>query len=321
MQSTATTATATKPQLHRVPSRMTIGSVLKGRRKAPVRVLVYGTEGIGKSSFGADAPSPIFLGAEDGTAQLDVERFPTPESWQDVLDAVRVLETDAHEYRSLIVDTLDWAEPLLWEHICKRDNQANIEAYGYGKGYSAALDEWRIFLGALERLRKTKALNIVLIAHSWIRPFKNPEGEDFDRYELKLNAKAGGLIKEWADAVLFANYETLVSKDGKTKRTRGVDTGARLLFTERRAAYDAKNRYGLPPFLPLSWGDFEAAAQKHQTATPEALVKEVQRKAEELGGEDGKAILAALGRTEGDPRKLAYLNNRANAKLAQKEEA
>jgi hypothetical protein len=314
-------ATAAKPLPTRAPPRMTIGSVLKGRREAPIRVLVYGTEGIGKSTFGAEAPSPIFLGAEDGTAQLDVERFPTPESWQDVLDAVRVLETDAHEYRTLVVDTLDWAEPLLWEHICKRDGQPNIEGYGYGKGYNAALDEWRVFLSALERLRKAKGLNIILVAHSWIRPFKNPEGEDFDRYELKLNAKAGGLIKEWADAVLFANYETLVAKDGKTKRTRGVDTGARLLFTERRAAYDAKNRHGLPPFLPLSWADFEVAVKKHQPATPEALAKEVQRKAEELGGEEGKAILAALGRAAGDPQKLAYLNNRANAKLAQKEEA
>jgi hypothetical protein len=320
MQSATATATATKPQPNRAPPRMTISSVLKGKRQTPIRVLLYGTEGIGKSTFGAEAPKPIFLGAEDGTAQLDVERFPSPESWQDVLDAIRVLEVDAHDYRTLVVDTIDWAEPLLWEHICRRDKQENIEAYGYGKGYAAALDEWRVMLGALERLRKAKALNVVLIAHSWIRPFKNPEGEDFDRYELKLHPKAGGLVKEWADAVLFANYETFVAKDGKTKRSRGVDTGARLLFTERRAAYDAKNRYGLPTSLPLSWSDFEAAVQAHQPATPEALLKEVERKAEELGGEDGKAILAALGRAAGDPQKLAYLNNRANAKLAQKEE-
>jgi hypothetical protein len=320
MQSATATATATKPQPNRAPPRMTISSVLKGKRQTPIRVLLYGTEGIGKSTFGAEAPKPIFLGAEDGTAQLDVERFPTPESWQDVLDAVRVLETEPHEYRTLVVDTVDWAEPLLWKHICDRDNQPNIEAYGYGKGYNAALDEWRVFLGALERLRKAKGIHIILVAHSWIKTFKNPEGEDFDRYELKLNNKAGGLIKEWADAVLFANYETLIAKDGRTKRTRGVDTGARLLFTERRAAYDAKNRYGLPPFLPLAWGDFEAAVLKHQPATPEALAKEVQRKAEELGGEEGKNILAALGRASGDTQKLAYLNNRANAKLAQKEE-
>ena len=321
MQHAATAAVATKPKPPRAPSRMTISSVLKGRREAPIRVLIFGIEGVGKSSFGADSPKPIFLGAEDGTAQLDVERFPTPETWQDVLDAVRVLETDTHDYRTLVIDTLDWAEPLLWKHICERDGKADIEEYGYGKGYAAALDEWRVFLGALERLRKVKGMHIVLIAHSWIRPFKNPEGEDFDRYELKLHAKAAGLIKEWADAVLFANHETLVAKDGKTKRTRGVDTGARLLFTERRAAYDAKNRYGLPPTLPLSWSDFEAAVQAHQPASAEALAAEVQRKATELGGDEGKAILAALERAAGDAQKLAYLNNRANAKLAQKEEA
>lgn len=315
------TAVAAKPQPTRAPPRMTIASVLKGRQQSPIRVLVFGTEGVGKSSFGAGAPSPIFLGAEDGTAQLDVERFPTPHTWQDLLDGVRVLESDAHEYRTLVVDTVDWAEPLLWAHLCQRDGKANIEDYGYGKGYAAALDEWRVFLGALDRLRSKRGMHIILIAHSWIRPFKNPEGEDFDRYELKLHAKAAGLLKEWADAVLFANYETLLAKDGKTKRVRGVDTGARLLFTERRAAYDAKNRYGLPPSLPLSWGDFEAAVQAHQPATPEALAAEVQRKATELGGDEGKAILAALERAAGDVQKLAYLNNRANAKLAQKEEA
>jgi hypothetical protein len=297
------------------PSRMTLGGVVKGRQDAPVRAVVFGIEGIGKSTFGANAPRPIFLGAEDGTSQLDVERFPSPETWADMMEAVRVLTDEPHEYGTLVIDTLDWAEPLLWAHICKRDSQKDIEAYGFGKGYQFALDEWRVFLAALERLRKAKRMHVVLIAHSWIKTFKNPEGDDFDRYEMKLNAKAAGLVKEWADCVLFANYETYANKDAKTKKVKGVDTGARLLFTERRAAFDAKNRYGLPESLPLSWPDFFAAMQAHRPADPANLTAEIERKAEQLSEETKRAALAAIGRAGGDALKLSQLNSWVNAKL------
>ncbi|MGH8523791.1 MAG: ATP-binding protein, partial [Gammaproteobacteria bacterium] len=232
---------------------------MKGKQAQPLRIVLHGTEGVGKTTFAASAPSPIFIGAEDGTSQLDVVRFQSPETWQEILDAVRELETAKHEYKTLVLDTVDWAEPMLWEHICKRDGFANVEAYGYGKGYQAALDEWRVFLGALERMRKARGMHIILVAHSWIKPFKNPEGEDFDRYELKLNPKASGKIKEWADAVLFANHETFATEDKKTKRIKGVSTGARLLYTQRTAAFDAKNRHSLPESLPLSWEEFEQA--------------------------------------------------------------
>lgn len=301
-----------------IPSRMSLSAVVKGKQETPTRVVLYGTEGVGKSTFGASAPSPIFLGAEDGTAQLDVVRFPAPEAWQEVLDAVRLLTEETHPYQTLVVDTLDWAEPMLWAHICKRDNKANVEEYGYGKGYVAALDEWRVFLSALERLRRAKPMHLVLVAHSWIKPFKNPEGEDFDRYEMKLHNKAAGLMKEWADAVLFANYETLATKDSKTKRVRGVDTGARLLFTQRRAAYDAKNRYGLPEVLPLSWTDFAAAVTSHAPADSAAISLAIEEKAKRLGGDLEVQAMAAIQRAAGDATKLSQLNNWTNSKLIER---
>jgi hypothetical protein len=298
---------------------MTLSSLVRGPQIQPIRIVLHGPEGVGKTTFGAGAPSPIFIGSEDGSAQLDVVRFPTPESWADVREAVRVLTNDQHNHQTLVLDTLDWTEPLLWEYLCKRDNHPNIEAYGYGKGYQAAIDEWRVFLADLDRLRKARGMHMVLIAHSWIKPFKNPEGDDFDRYELKLHAKAGGLIKEWSDAVLFANYETLAHKDQRTKRVRGVDTGARFLYTERSAAYDAKNRYGLPDSLPLSWQDFEAAVRAGRPADPAALTAEIQRKAKQLIPEDEKRALDAIKRANGDASKLAHLNDWTNAKLAAKE--
>lgn len=313
-----------KPSSPPRPSRMTLGAVVKGKRKQPVRAVLYGLEGIGKSTFGANAPGSIFLGAEDGTAHLDVARLPSPESWQDVLDAVRLLGAEEHPYQTLVVDTLDAVEPLVWAHICKRDSTGqrplrSVEDYGYGKGYQAALEEWRVFLAAMERLR-AKGMHVVLIAHSWIKPFKNPEGEDFDRYEMKLNAKAAGLVKEWADCVLFTNFEVLAHKDER-KRVRGIDSGARLIHTERRAAFDAKNRYSLPETLPLSWADFEAAMEKGQVAEPSVLRAEIQRKAALLGGEGEKVTLAALEKVGEDTTKLAQLNNWAAAKVAAKENA
>lgn len=308
------------------PKRMTLTKLVKGRLEQPRRVLLYGPEGIGKTTFGAGAPAPIFLGAEDGSGELDVVRFPKPEGWADIMEAISTLTTDEHEYQTLVVDTLDAAEPMLWDFICKRDSATSktgaikdIEDYGYGKGYQKALDEWRIFLAALERLRAARRMHVVLLAHCWIKPFKNPLGEDFDRFELKLNAKAGGLLKDWCDTVLFANYETYAHKDEKTKRVRGVSTGARIINTQRSAAWDAKNRYGLPETLPLSWSDFDAAARAGQVSDPAALREEIARKAKELGGDIEKWVSDALPKAGDDAARLAQINNRLNAKLAEKE--
>lgn len=297
--------------------RMTLESIQGGRRVRPVRVVGYGPEGVGKSTFGAGAPSPVFIGPEDGTDHLDVQRFPAPKSLEDVYDAVRVLGTTDHSYQTLVIDTLDWMEPVLWDHICKRDAQDNIEAYGYGKGYVAAVDEWRRLLSILDRLRDVKSMHIVLLAHSWIRSFKNPEGEDFDRYQLKLHDKSSGLIKEWADCVLFFNYETYAAKDSKTKRIRGVSTGSRLIHTTRTAAYDAKNRYDLPESMPLDWSDFFAAVQTHRPADPVALLAEITRKAKLIGGDaEAKAMAKTV---DADAATLAKINDRLNALIAQKE--
>lgn len=317
---TITTPQKLPQQAPAAPSRMTLKHLVVGRQARPLRVLMMGVEGVGKSTFGADAPAPIFLGAEDGTAHLDVTRFPMPITWGDVLEAVRTLTEEEHQFKTLVLDTLDWAEPLVWASICKRDNQPNIEAYGYGKGYQAALDEWRVFLAALERLRERRGMHVVLLAHAWIKPFKNPEGDDYDRWELKLHAKAGGLLKEWCDAVLFANYETFAEKDSKTKRVKGVSTGSRLIYTNRTAAYDAKNRFSLPDSLPLNWEDFFQAVQLHQPADPAALAKAIEEKAKRLGGDIETKALDLAKRHAGNSAELAKLNDRLNAKLAEREQ-
>lgn len=301
------------------PSRMTLANVSKGRIDAPFRVLLYGVEGIGKSTFGASSPRPIFLGAEDGTGHLNVERLPKPEAWGEVFEALRTLREEQHEYQTLVVDTLDWIEPLIWRDVCVRAGAALIEEVGggYGKGYTAAVEEWRRFLAGLEQLQAARRMNVVLLAHSHIKAFKNPEGEDFDRYQIKLNDKAAGPLKEWADAVLFTKHETFANQD-KKKRVRGVSTGARLIYTERTAAFDAKNRYGLPPELPLSWADFETAAKAGKVAEPSALWAEIERKAKELGPDVERGVADTVAKAGNSTQSLAVINNRLNALLAER---
>lgn len=315
-----TTATAKQPAPQPRQSRMSLSSLVKGKIEHPLRVLLFGVEGVGKSTFAAGTPSPIFLTAEDGTAQLDVVRFQPPESWGEAVEAVRTLTVDKHDFKTLVIDTLDWAEPLLWDFICKRDKQANIESYGYGKGYSAALEEWRNFVAALEEMRRATKMHVVMLAHSQIKAFKNPEGEDFDRYELKLNKQAAGLLKEWSDCVLFANHETVAHKDAKTKRVRGIDTGARLIHTQRSGGFDAKNRYDLPPTLPLSWPDFEEAVKAHAPADPDTLIAAIQEKAKLVGGKEEKHALTSLKTVGKDAARLAKLNDWLNSFLNQKEQ-
>jgi len=292
-------------------TRMSLGAVVKGKQSKAWRILLYGTEGVGKSTFASQCPSPIFLGAEDGTAHLDVVRFPSPQSWSDVLAAVQVLIDETHAYKTLVLDTVDWAEPLLWAHICKRDKKQDIEDYGYGKGYQAALDEWRVFLAQLEKLR-AKNINVLLLGHSHLKPFKNPEDDDYDRYELKLHAKAGGLLKEWCDAVLFANYETASRKDAKTKRVRGVSTGARYIYTQRTAAYDAKNRFDFAEVMPFSFADVETA-MAGSTISIDDLVSEIKRKAALLGKTLEDQAVAAIERAGKDTTKLTWLNTWVNS--------
>lgn len=299
------------------PTRMKLSAVTKGRQQKPKRVVLYGVEKIGKSTFGANAPKPIFVGTEDGTSHLDVERFPSVEHWGEVKEAVIELATEKHDYQTLVLDTLDWAEPLLWSFICKRDSQANIEAYGYGKGYTAALDEWRTFLAYLERLQTKRGMNVILLAHAVIKPFKNPEGPDYDRYEMKLNPKASGLIKEWAEDVLFTNFETFANVDAKTKRVKGISSGQRLIYTVRCAAYDAGNRHNLPETLPLSYADFEAAYAARAPTDAQSIRAEIERKAKAVGGKFEADSMASLARIGDDTDKLMQLNNWINTKTGE----
>jgi hypothetical protein len=245
-----------------------LSNIRRGKIEAPFKALLYGVEGIGKSTFGAEAEAPIFLCAEAGTENLDVDRLPEPRTWTDVLASVAALSAEPHEYQTLVIDTLDWLEPLLWDHVCAQNKWKTIEDPGYGKGYVAALGEWRLFLRQLEGLRTARKMNILMLAHSLVRRVNPPDMEPFDRYSLKIHEKAASLCREWCDAVLFARFEVVTSKAKDARVARGYSTGERELRTVYTASYDAKNRWGLPDPLPLSFPALMEAKEFPPTPEP-----------------------------------------------------
>lgn len=295
--------------------RMSLAAIKRGVTAAPMRVLLYGPEGIGKTTFGADAPAPVFLGTEDGFGLLDVARFPAPRAWRDVLDALAVLERETHDYRTLVLDSLDWLEPLVWSEVCRANGKRDIEAFGYGKGYIAALDTWRVLFAGLDRLRRARGMHVVLLAHAKVARFNNLEGSDYDRFTLKIHEKAAGLAKEWCDAVLFANFAgILVAKDdsGKSKG-KAVGTPTRTLYTERRAAFEAKNRYALPPEMPLSWADFEAAATAPRDPAP--ILAQLRELAPRAPADVAAKALAFAEANKNDAVKLLAALDRLRARV------
>ncbi|MDR1190637.1 MAG: ATP-binding protein [Verrucomicrobiales bacterium] len=242
---------------------ISLAKIQRGRVTLPHFLLIYGVDGVGKTTFGAQAPAPIFISAENGFGDLTVDRFPTPKTFAEVLAAVTLLgkERDQHQYQTLVIDSLDWLEPLAHRHACEKYGWKNIEEPGYGKGYVAANEAWLELVNLLKRLRHH--LNVVLIAHAAIRPFTDPERNAvYDRYQLKLSGQGGktdasALWREAVDTVLFANFAVTVTTAKNERKAKAFGTGERVMFTERRPAFDAKNRFNLPFELPLSWAEYE----------------------------------------------------------------
>ena len=295
------------------PSRMTLGSVIKGPIAAPIRVVLYGPHGIGKSTFASNASKPIFLCAEDGTNELDVARL-KPQTWEEIFEAVAMLGSEEHDYKTLVIDTLDWAEQLCWQSVYTRERKTSIEGLPYGRGFSIAHEEFRRLAAALDRLREQKGMAVVLLAHSWIKSFRNPEGEDYDRYEMKLHKLAGSALAEWADVLLFANYETY-TRENDRKRTTGVSTGARYAFTERTAAYDAKNRFSLPAQLPLHWEDFAQAVADGRPATVDSLRHKIAELLTHADDELAELVTQTVTKAGDDAAQLAKIASRLEARI------
>jgi|GEM_PF-26082 len=246
--------------------------VTKGIIRKPLKLVVYGPEGIGKTTFASQFPWPVFIDTEGSTNHMDVARFEAPKTWDAILEDVKSLIAYPAGYQTLVLDTADWAVRMCETAVCMRAGKAGIEDFGYGKGYVYAKEEFGKLLDLMTEVVE-KGINVVLTAHSIIRKFERPdESGAYDRWELKLGNKAGSqiaaLCKEWADVVLFANYkETVVEIDGK-KKAQG---GSRVMYTSHAPTWDAKNRHGMPPELPF---DYAQIAQIVPEMNPKGISSE-----------------------------------------------
>ena len=256
--------------------------IITGKQAKPKRVVIYGPEGIGKSNLASQCPNPVFSDIEGGTAEMDnVKRLPKASSWAMLKEHISALKKDHMGFQTLVVDTADWAERLCLRHICDVANKASIEDFGYGKGFVMAEEEWGRFLDSLTDLTEATGMNVVLLAHAHLKKFEQPdESGSYDRWELKLTKKLSPLTKEWADAVLFANYETFVVEDEKTK-SKKAQGGTRVIHTTHHVAWDAKNRSGLPDKLKFpkvgAWDQFPSDFfATSGTATPAPAKAEEQ---------------------------------------------
>jgi len=245
-----------------------MASIRTGKRHAPPRLLLYGTEGIGKSTYAAQAPNPIFIPTEDGLGEIDCASFPLAKQLTDVEESLTALAKEPHEYQTVVIDSLDWLEQLIWDDLCRISNSASIEKVdgGYGKGYIAALGFWRHIIDLLDVLHKQRNMAVILIAHAKVERFEDPESTAYDRYSPRLHKHASALLTEWVDAVLFATRKFRTeTEDAGFGRERtiavgiGPEGGERILRTVGGPSCVAKNRYNLPFELPLSWEAFANA--------------------------------------------------------------
>ena len=231
--------------------------IIKGKVKSAKKVVIYGPEGIGKSTFAAQFPEPLFIDTEGSTSELNVARTKRPSSWTMIIEQIKEIMNTPGLCKTLVIDTIDWAETMCIEHVCQMRGKKGIEDFGYGNGYVYSKEEFGRFLNLLSDV-KDKGINVVLTAHAQLRKFEQPdELGAYDRWELKLGKKTASqtapLIKEWSDMLLFANYKTIVvatDDQGKKHKAQG---GKRVMYTAHHPCWDAKNRYGLPDETEFSY--------------------------------------------------------------------
>ena len=314
----AATAAAPQPQ-----EEVTLdeGTVV-GAMEAPIRAMVYAEAGLGKTTFAANAPKPYFLDLEKGSRRFaGVARY-FPESWKDMLARVERVAVAKHDYQTLVIDTLDAAEMMLWELICQDAGVTSIEKVGggFGKGFSEAIPQWRTLLYALERLQDRREMSVLLLAHSAIKAFHDPMGTSYDRYLPRLNVMAAGLIEQWCDDVLFARLDTVVKEDKRTKRVKGTSSEIRVVYTRPNAAWYAKCRSNLPETLPLDWSEYAAALASAVPADPDELIEAIAENAKRLPEDMQKQTAESLKRCGKDATKLAQLDNWVRCKVPPKDE-
>lgn len=296
-----------------------LNKIKKGGSAKQPKIMLIGVEGVGKSTAGAEMPNPIFICGENGLVGpqfANTDNF-TPENWAEILQFCDELVKEKHEYKTVVIDTLDWIEPMLYRHVCEKAHKDNIEDFGFGKGYVVAQQEARQLLSRLEKLNNN-GMAVMILSHCQIKTFNNPEGDNYDRYEPKVNLKIAGLFREWCDAVLFAQFDMYTEKDGsKTKAYGGQN---RIVRTTHSAAWDAKNRYGLQDTMPLDIKEIMKAIEQGQPKDLSEMEKEAASLVKKLDGEAKKKSEEWLAKKSYTAQQLAKFINKLRVESSNKNE-
>lgn len=225
--------------------------------------MLYGVQGVGKSTWGASAPSPVFVPTEEGLNDIDCDKFPVAKTYGECVGRLQSLGESDHAFETVVVDSLDWLEQLIWQKVCDEKGVSSIEDIGYGKGYVAAVDYWKKVIACLDWLREHKSMAVLLIAHARVERYDNPETDGYDRYTPQLHKRAAAVIQEWCDEVLFATYKvyTKTEEAGAKKITKGLGGDERIVRCTEKPFAVAKNRLGMPDEIPMS---FDAYTQFQQ---------------------------------------------------------
>lgn len=297
--------------------KMSLSNISSGVEKQPVLALIFAPEGVGKTTFGADAPGTVFMDVEGGSHFLNTKRFPKPDKLQDVYDGIEQLMTQPHDYKTLVVDTVDELERLVWEHCCTRDGKSSIEDYGFGRGYKEAQKEWVTLRNKLTDLQLATRMNIVLLGHAAVKTSKDPQMVDHDQFILRVHGSSASILKEWVNAVGFANHEAIiVQKDKDDKSTNKVlsYTGKRKLYFQRSKGYEAKTRFkSLEKPMDFKWSEFYTRYQEAYEDKCAPLREEAYNLCDKLSEEQvktkGEAITVAI-KTADDPQTLENIVGR-----------
>lgn len=230
--------------------------IIRGPVPTAQRVVIYGPEGIGKSTLASKFPKPLFIDTEGSTRQLDVARTPTPTSWAMLMQQVDYVVNNPTVCDTLIIDTADWAERLATDAVLAKHNKDSIEGFGYGRGWVYLHEEMGRLLNRLNDVIEL-GIHVVFTAHAHARKFELPgEAGAYDKWEMKLDRRNAPLLKEWADLVLFATYKLyVVNVDGRgSDKGRNIAQGGkRVMYTTHNPAWDAKNRHDLPDEMDLDY--------------------------------------------------------------------
>lgn len=230
---------------------LSLASLQKTKNDVVPILLFYGTAGMGKTTLALEAPDPVYIQIAPERPPMGVETssFGEITSWPQVCEALTALYEEEHAYKTVVIDSLDALEPLIWKDICLQNQWANIETPGYGKGYMVADSHWRQLIDMCDYLRRDRGITVIWLALAAANNHEEPGAQPYKRYDLKLHKRAEGLVTQAADAVLFLNTKvTIKESDGGfgKKNTHAEGGGTRWLFTDGRPAFIAKNRFNMP---------------------------------------------------------------------------